>query len=351
MYTALAQTANPPAGESEPTTERDALWNMINAYETARVIQVVASLGLADLLADGPRDVSELAAMTGTHAPTLHRLLRASSSVGIFAEDDAGRFSLTPRAHYLRRDVAGSARAWAVMMGSPSFWSTWGALEEAVRTGETAFPKLHGMSNWQYRLQHPEEQAIFDAAMGARSAAATEAIVAAYDFSPFHLLADIGGGNGTLLAAILGANPSLRGILFDQPQVVSQAAEILQPAGITDRCQVVGGDFFQAVPSGADALLLKSVLHDWDDVDALRILRTCRMAMSAGARVLIVEAVLKGPNTPDPMKFTDIRMLVMNGGRERTAVEFEALLTSAGFRLGSIVPTHSAFSIVDGIAV
>ncbi len=327
---------------------QDDLWQMVNGYEISRAIHVVATLGVADLMVDGPKEVRQLASETRTDPPTLYRVLRAVASVGVFEEDSQGRFGLTPRAQYLRSDMPGSVRAWAMMVGGPSFWASWGDLLDSVKTGETAFPKLHGMTNWEYRVRHPDEQSIFDAAMTVRSAAAMTAIVNEYDFAQFDVLVDVGGGHGVLLAAILAANPSVRGILFDQSQVVAEANSTLRSNNVADRCAVIGGDFFESVPSGADAYLLKSVLHDWDDEQATRTLKCCRAAMTQRGKLLVVEAVIHPPNEPDPMKFTDLRMLVMNGGRERTSTEFGQLYVAAGFNLGNIVQTRSPFSIVEG---
>ena len=196
--------------------------------------------------------------------------------------------------------------------------------------------------------QAPEEAAIFDAAMTALSAAAATAVVRSYDFSGISLLADVGGGQGELLAAILVANPRLRGILFDLPYVVAGAPPVLEQAGVADRCEVVGGSFFEAVPAGADAYLLKTVIHDWDDAEAIAILRTCRAAMADGGRVLLVERLVRPANEPDPVKFADLMMLVMLGGRERTADDFRRLYAEAGVRLVHIIPTGSAYSIIEG---
>ncbi len=331
---------------------RSELWQMLNAFEKSRAIQVAAILGIADLLAGGPRDVDDLATATATHAPTLYRLLRALASVGVFVEDPHARFGLTPGAEYLRSDVADSVRDWAIMVGGQSFWSSWNGLLDSVRTGDTAFQKLRGgMTNWQYRARHPGEGAVFDAAMTARSGAIVAAIATGYDFSQFGVLADIGAGHGVLLAAILSANAAMHGILFDQPHVVADAPAVLQRARIANRCEVVGGDFFECIPSGADAYLLKSILHDWDDAHATRILERCRDAMAPAAKLLVVELVIR-PNEPDPeTMFTDLRMLVMNGGRERTADDFHELFGAAGFRLCNIIRTQSLGCIIEGVPV
>jgi hypothetical protein len=333
------------AGGPSPS---ETLRRMLHGYQVSQALYVAATLGIADLLAGGQKGVEELAERTGTHAPTLYRLLRLLASVGVFAEDDAGRFGLTPLAECLRSEAPGSQRAWAIMVCGPSFWSSWGELRHSVRTGETAFPKVHGMTNWEYRARHPEEGAVFDAAMTANTALESAAVADAYGFSRFGVLADVGGGQGLLLATILAANPSMRGILFDQPQVVAGARKVLGGAGVADRCEIVGGDFFDSVPGGADAYLLKSVIHDWEDRRAVEILRTCRAAMADGAKLLLVERVIRPGNAPDPAKFIDLLMLVMAGGRERTADEFGRLLDAAGFRLASVVPTAGALSIIEG---
>lgn len=333
------------SGELSP---RDALRRMTDAYIVSQAIHVAATLGIADLLKDGPRTVDDLAQATGSRAPALYRLLRALASVGIFAEVD-DRFELTPMAQYLRTDVPGSVRAWAMYVGRPYAWSTWAHLLHSVRTGEPAFPMLHGATPWEYRADHPEESAIFDAAMTGISAAVSGAVADSYDFSRIGVLADVGGGRGELLATILAANPRLRGILFDLPHVVAGAGPVLEQAGVADRCEIVGGSFFEVVPGGADAYILKSVVHDWDDARAVEILRACRAAMAETSRLLLVEPIIRPGNEPDPMKLRDVMMLVMLGGRERTADDFQKLLDEAGFRLSRVIPTGSPFSIVEGV--
>jgi hypothetical protein len=291
--------------------------------------------------------VEELAEASESDAPTLYRVLRGLAGLGVFAEDDTGRFGLTPLAECLRSDASGSQRAHAMMICGPSFWSSWGDLLTSVRTGETAFPRVHGIDRWEYLTRHPEESAVFDAAMASLTARFSAAVVGGYDFSQFGVLADIGGGTGQLLAAILSTNSSMHGILFDQPQVVAGAPELLTRAGVADRCAIVAGDFFKSVPSGADAYLLKYVIHDWDDEQAVRILRTCRAAVRDHGKLLLVELVLKPGNEPDPAKMVDLNMLVMNGGRERTADDFGRLLTAAGFVLSDVTPLSGPFSVIE----
>lgn len=225
----------------------------------------------------------------------------------------------------------------------------------SVKTGEPAFPEVYGMTTWEYRASHPEESALFDGAMTGLSLAEAEAVVRSYDFSGIGVLVDVGGGKGALLAAILAANPALSGILFDQPHVVADAKDLLERAGVADRCEVVDGDFFKAVPKavpgGADAYLLKSIIHDWDDALAIEILRKCRAAMADSARLLLVERGIRPANEPDPAKFIDLMILVMLGGRERTAEEYERLYTEAGFKLTNTIHTGSLLDIIEGVPV
>ena len=238
------------AGEPSP---RDTMLQLTNAFRASQAIHVAATLGVADLLEDGPRSVDELAQATGTHASTLYRLLRALASVGVFAEQPDGQFRATPLAEYLRTNAPRSLRAWAMQIGQQYLWTSWGHLLHSVRTGEPAFLELYGATAWEYRQAHPEEDAVFNAAMTALSAGVVEAIVQSYDFSGIDVLMDVGGGEGVLLAAILEANPALRGVLFDQPHVVTGAKDLLERASVADRCEVVAGSFFESVPGGADA--------------------------------------------------------------------------------------------------
>lgn len=332
-------------------SSRDALLRITNAYEASQAIHVAATLGIADLLEDGPRSAEDLAKATETHAPTLYRILRALASVDVFAEETDGRFGLTPPAEYLRSGVPGSVRAWAMLIGQPSFWTSWGHLLAVARNGEPAFLELYGTTVWEYLAAHSEESAIFGAAMTNLLAGVVEAVVQAYDFSEVGVLVDVGGGEGALLAAILAANPSLCSVLCDLPHVVADAKDRLERAGVADRCEVVGGSFFETVPEGADAYLLKSVIHDWDAAAAIEILRKCRAAMADTGRLLVVERVIRPGNEPDRTKFADLYMLVTLGGRERTAEEFRSLLAEAGFRLTDIIDTGSTFYVIEGVPV
>ena len=335
---------------ADEPSPRDTLLQMTNVFQVSRAIYVAATLGIADLLEDGPKSADELAQTTQTHAPSLYRLLRALASVGVFAEEPDSRFRSTPPAEYLRTSAPRSLRAWAMLIGGEYAWRSWGDLLHSVRTGEPAFPRLYGTTNWEYRQAHPEEVAGFNAAMSALTAGVVEAIVRSYDFSSgVGVLMDVGGGEGTLLAAILAAHPALRGVLFDQPHVLTGANELLERAGVADRCEVVSGSFFEAVPTGADAHLLKSVVHDWDDTATVKILRTCRAAIAETGRIFVIEPIIRAGNEHDPAKFSDLNMLVMLGGRERTAADFERLYAEAGFRLTDIIRTESSMTIIEGV--
>src|SRR5215212_6381768 len=297
----------------------------------SHAISLAARLGIPDLLAEGAKGGQELARATGTHPPSLYRLLRALASVGIFQEAEDGRFHLTPLAEPLRDGVPGSLRAFAIMLGEDWHWRAWADLPHAVHTGQSAFEHLYRVTNFDYWAQHPEAEAIFDNAMTSRGAAQNAAVVAAYDFAGIGTLVDVGGGHGSLLAAVLRAHPAMRGVLVDRPEVIAGARAYLEQAGVQGRCDVVAEDFFASVPSGGDAYLLKSVIHDWDDERAVAILSTCRRAMPARGRLLVVDWVVPSGDEPSFAKLLDLLMLVWTpGGKERTEAEHRALLASAG---------------------
>lgn len=283
------------------------------------------------------------------HADALYRLLRALASVGVLQEDEERRFSLTPIGERLRSDAPDSLAGWARLIGRPYFWRSWGNLAHSVRTGETAFGELYGTDAWSWRASQPEDSALFDDAMRSVTRWVNAALLEGYDFGGFGTLADIGGGNGTLLAAVLAAYPALAGVLFDQPHVVSGAPAVLEGAGVADRCRVVGGSFFEEVPTACDAYVLKSVLHDWEDAEAIAILRVCHTAAQGSARLLLVERVVGAPNDGADTKFSDLNMLVIPGGRERTLDEWRALLGSGGFRLEAETRTASPFSVLEAV--
>jgi len=309
-------------------------------------IHVVARLGVADLLGPEPQSAEELADAVDAHAESLRRVLRALTTLGIFSEDDAGRFRHTDLSRTLRADSVGSVRAWALMFGAHFVWRPLGDLYESVRNGTPGFPRLYGEPFFEWCKTHPEDASVFNAAMSSGSARRLPAILAAYDFSRFKCLVDVGGGHGALLAGILSASPNARGVLYDLPNVIA-GADALSAPDIAGRYEIVAGDFLETVPADGDAYLLSRVIHDWDDDAALTILVNCRRRMGFDGRLLLFEGVSKPPNEPDPNKFFDV-WFIDGGGRERTEAEYRTLLHRAGFTLARVVSTGSASAILEG---
>jgi O-methyltransferase domain/Dimerisation domain len=322
------------------TDERTELSRLLSAYRISQAIHVAAVLGIADLFADGPRSVDELAESTATHPDTLYRLLRALAGAGVFTETDERRFASNPLGDGLRSDAPGSLRDMAILLGQPYLWTPWSHLLDSVRTGENAFRHVHGESVWDYREAHPEESAVFDRAMAAGTAAVDRALIDAYDFSRFRSIVDVGGGTGALLRALLAAYPNLHGVLFDRPHVVNGVR--------IERGEVVAGSFFESVPAGADAYLLKWIIHDWEDEESVAILRSIRKAIPAGGVLLVVDRILGGPNDSLETKLADLNMLVLPGGRERSLDEFAALYAEAGFELVGSTRTESPLEVIEG---
>ena len=324
--------------------------NLTIGHWVARLIYVAAKLKLADLLKNGPRTTAQLATASGVQAPALYRILRTLASVGVFAETKGGRFKLTPLAATLRSDVPGSMRAWAIMANEKYTWDSWMDLLHGVKTGEVPFVKAHGVHPFEYLEKHPDDLAVFGESMTSLSATENPAIVAAYKFSAIQTLADVGGGHCSLLATILKANPKLKGVLFDQPSVIARARkdQHVTAKGIAERCTVESGSFFETVPAGGDAYIMKYILHDWNDEQCVKILANCRAAMNEKGRVLVVDNVIPTGNDPSWGKLVDIQMLVI-GGRERTKKEFAAIFAKAGLKLTRVLATKCPLSIVEGM--
>jgi ubiquinone/menaquinone biosynthesis C-methylase UbiE len=321
---------------------------MIVGSWVTQAIYVAAEIGIADFLSAGPRTADELARETGTHGASLYRVLRALASIDIFREDDEGRFSLTPMGKLLESDVPCSKRSLARMAGA-EFYRSWGGLLSSVETGDAAFDKVYGKPFFRYMSMNPDRWRIYDAAMTGVHDSETNPVLDAYDFSSFKTIVDVGGGNGLALAAILRRHPETRGILFDLPTVTERAREIVTGYNVFDRCRFVEGNFFDSVPSSCDAYLLRHVIHDWDDGEAVAILKNCRDAMQPGGRVLVVETVIPSGNEPCFGKWLDLMMLVV-GGRERTKEEYGQLFSAAGLRLTSVVFTAHEVSIIEGVS-
>jgi SAM-dependent methyltransferase len=328
------------------------LYQMAIGHYVSRALDLAARLGIADLLASGPLPASELAAKTTTDAQALRRVLRLLASVGVFSEGDDGAFALLPLGEALRSDVPGSARASVLLFAGVGIQDSWRELEWCVRTGEPAF-RRHSPDADPFSGMDEEATKNFDAAMATFAPATAAAMAAAYDFSQFGTVMDVGGGNGAILIGLLGANPSLRGIVFDREGAAERARERVAAAGLSARCDAVAGDFFQGVPPGADAYLLKHVIHDWNDGQSAAILRSCRRAMRPGARLLVAEGVYP-PRIDQTLESrgaaaNDVNMLVCTGGRQRSEEEFRALYGAAGFELSRIVPTAARLSVIEGL--
>jgi hypothetical protein len=337
---------------TETPNPAERLFRVIGGYWTSRAVYAAARLGLADLVDDGPKTAEQLAEATGTHSVSLYRLLRALAGIGMFAEDEAGRFAQTPFSAVLRSDVPGSLRGAAIAELGEDHYEAWGHLLHGIKTGDVPFLHRYGLPVWDFYASHPENAAFFHQAMTGLTAAVEAAVMNSYDFTPFRKIVDVGGGHGGLLASVLAAAPQAHGVLFDRPNVAQGGAARLR--GVSDlagRWEAVGGDFFAAVPEGGDLYLMKWILHDWDDARAGTILGHCRRALAPGGRVLIADAVLPGRNEPSMGKFMDLNMLVIIGGRERTEDEFRDLLAASGLRLSRVIPTESVVSLIEAVPV
>jgi orsellinic acid C2-O-methyltransferase len=331
------------------------LFRMVTGYYVSRAIYVAATLGVADQLAAGPRHYGDLAKATETHAASLNRVLRLLASAGVLAEEEGGHFALTPLGQCLRSGVPGSMRAAALLFGGPT-QDAWTELLHSVRTGQPGFPRVFGTDSFSYMAEHPELATLFDEAMADWTKQVAVATAAAYDFSTFGTIVDIGGGNGTLLVGILRASVGPRGVVFDLPHVAARAQAHIAELGLADRCTAVGGDFFREVPGGGDAYLLKHVIHDWDDERAVAILTACRRSMPSDAKLLIIEGIYP-PRIDQSLPSqgaasNDVNMLVCTGGRQRSEPEFRALYQAAGFALTRLVPTPPLQTwVIEGVPV
>ncbi len=328
---------------------------LLEATQGAWVTQALyaaAKLGIADELANGPKSADEVAASVGAHPDSVFRLMRMLASRSVFSQRSDGRFELTAMGQALRADTPDSMRSMVLFIGSPEHWANWGELLHSVQTGQAAPEKLYGKPYFEHLDDSPSQAAIFNDAMSAVSSTANALVVPAYDFSGFKLIVDVGGGHGRLLAAILKSAPTARGVLFDLPSVIAGAAPVLDAAGVSNRCVVEGGSFMESVPAGADAYVLKSIIHDWDDEMAATILRNVRTAIAPNGRLLLLDVVLPEQATASWGAVLDIEMLVTAGGRERTRAEFANLLARSGFRLTRVVDTATPMmSIVEAVPV
>jgi hypothetical protein len=325
-----------------------ALQQMTNGYWATQIVYVAAKLGIADVLKDGPRSIQMLAQATETHAPSLYRLMRALAGLGVFRENENGEYEATALGRCLASGSPGALRARAILNGE-EWYAGWGGLLQSVRTGETAFDRIVGMSFFEHLAANADTAVVFNEAMASSTESAARAVADAYDFSRSGSIVDVGGGTGAFLAGILQANPRARGILFDRPNVVGGARKLLSSAGVADRCEVVAGDFFETVPGGGDVYILSWIIHDWDDDRGIAILKNCRRAMADDARLLVIEQVIPPGNQPSLSKFYDLHMLVLSGGRERREDEYRALLAAADLQLARIIPTEVPRSVIEAL--
>lgn len=315
----------------------------------AAIIYAAAKLGLADLLADGPKTAGELAPLTGTHTPTLYRFMRTLASLGVLTEQEGGRFSLTPLGWALQTGAPGAARSTVLAFCGPAFSRSWEHILYSLETGKTGFEKANGMPVFDHLAQHPEEASHFSDAMVGYHGSEPPTVAEAYDFSDAGTVVDVGGATGNMLAAILSRHAGPRGVLFDRPHVVGDARRLLESRGVLDRVTIDSGNFFDRVTEGGDVYVLSHIIHDWNEDQCLTILGNCRRAMKPAGRLLIVETVLPPGDTPHQGKLQDMVMLVIPGGQERTKAEYADLLDKAGFRLNRVVPTTSVVSIVEAV--
>jgi SAM-dependent methyltransferase len=325
-----------------------ALLQLIVGKWAMQAVYAAAELGIADRLKQGPRASADIASDCGTDGDATYRLMRALSNIGVLEEREGRVFALTPIGEFLRADVPGSLRGYARFVGYAPTWRAWGEMMHSVRTGQPAAEHVFGESLFDWYAKHLEESAVFDDAMTALSRLESEAVVAAFDFPGISTLADVGGGRGYLLATILKARPSMKGILFDLPHVVAGAPPLLREHGVEQRIRVESGSFLETAPEGADAVIMKHILHDWNDDDSIRILRNCHRVLPERGRVLVVEAVVPPPGQPGWAKLLDLEMLVLTPrGRERTEEEFAELLRKGGFRQTRVVPTTSPVAVIE----
>ena len=334
----------------EQTPPQAVMMQMTMGFIVSQAISVAAKLYLADHLADGAQTLSRLAEKTNTHEPSLYRLLRALTSVGVFRKNSDGAYENSPLSEVLRSDDPHSLRAAAHMICDREHWHSHGNLLHSVKTGETAFDHTFGMPVFPYFAEHPEVAEIFDNAMTSFSAPVAEAVAAVYDFSQAATIADIGGGHGLLLATALKSAPQAKGILFDQPQVVEGAGKVLESEGVAGRVSITGGNFFEAIPVAADLYLMKFIIHDWNDEQSIQILSNLARSAKPGARLVLVETVVEDDDAAgSASKVMDLNMLAMTGGKERTAKEYAELFEKTGFRLTRVIATASPMQIVEAV--
>lgn len=313
-------------------------------FAVSQAIRVVSELKIPDLLSTGDRAIDDLALATGSNAGALYRVMRLLSGEGVFREVSPGRFGLTEIGRALRSDAPAGPRNFLTMINSEAYVA-FERLRDSVRTGEPVFEAVFGKPRFDWLADHPAEAALFQQAMVSLGAGANEAVAEAYDFGSHSHVVDVGGGHGQLLNAILARHPNLKGTLFDREAGIASAAS--SPGDAVARTRLIAGDFFDSVPAGADVYILKKVIHDWNDDSAARILENCRRAMRPHGKVLVAETLVPPGNKPDTIKFIDVTMLAITGGKERTEAEYGELLARARLRLDRILPTKAPISVLE----
>ncbi|MFX1364917.1 MAG: methyltransferase [Promethearchaeota archaeon] len=341
----MKEKQNQRASRQSPIAQ---LMTYIAGKTYTHVISVAAKLGIADLLADGPKSVKELSIATKTHTSSLYRVLRVLDRMGVFYEESPEIFSLTDVSNLLRTDIPFSVKDWAILNGSEWHSRSWMNLLYSVKTGKPSFWEIYGTKGFEYFQKNPEDFNNLSDAMTFFSNGQAMQIVKSYDFSNFRTIVDVGGGEGYLLMAILKNNPSLQGVLYDLPEVADRARKNIEKKNMSDRCKVNGGDFLQSVPKGADAYIMKYVIHDWSDENALKILRNCRDCINSYGKLLVIDKVISLKSGLGDEIMGDIEMMILGEGRERTESEFRELFNNAGFKLTKIIPTPLALYIIEG---
>ena len=340
MTATTPQTQKPPAHLG--------IFQLLNGICVAGALAGLAQLAIPDLVEHGPKSADELAREVGADPRALYRLMRATASVGVLSEGPDGKFSETPMSAVLRSNANPRLRGFAIMHGTEWHARGWAKLDYCVKTGKQAIEEVYGVPIFQFFEQHPEESQLFNQAMSDLSMLDSPAVAEAYSFSGIHSLVDVGGGHGLLLATILARNPHLKGTLYEVPHVVEGARNgPLKP--VMDRCTLASGDMFSSVPAGADAYIMKHIIHDWPDDVCIKILKACRKAVNPSGKLLVVDNVILPGNDFASGKFLDIQMLIFPGGRERTEKEFRDLFAAAGWRLTRVIPTAVPESIVEGV--
>ena len=342
----MSETSTQRVLDREPVEQ---MLQMMSGFWVSRGLWIAAKLGISDLLVNGAKSVATLATETGTHSDSLYRILRALAMAGVYAEGENRSFSLTPVSETLRSDVVGSLRGAVIAEMGQAHYEAWGNLMASVKTGEIAFDNRFGKDIWAYFQTEPEQAENFNRYMASMSEPLNQAISMKYDFSGHKRLIDVGGGIGGMISAILAKNPNLQGAIYDAPSVVEQAKGFLASKGVADRCETIGGDFFESVPEGGDIYSMRWILHDWEDSKSLKILENIKKVLPENGKLLLAEAVVPEAGEPHFSKFFDLIMLVMTGGRERTEKEWTELLEKGGYKIERIIPTESFLSIIEAV--